>query len=822
MSRPSPFTGPSSVVMLEDRPRSPTAKLTRFAPDRRDWVLFDTAQENEFLSWWLETDYGQQLTKNGKYKFRWSVESRSSKVWKHFDQVAELRSGRPKVVCRSCLTPLNHPHHPHHKSHGTSTMGKHLKSNSCRRSVEKVSISAVTPGPIQAARASFSPTRSRFTKAQLEDQLLRTITSANLSFELTEEPTFRELLDLVYAGPQVLDIPSSKQLRQHMHDMVTTYEESQLQDLPGDSKVSLALCCWKSPLGQDFMAITAYYFDKKWSYREVLLGFELLSRPETGTDPGDQILGLIMNKGLLRRIFSVTIDYRVDEKLVLSLQEKLTSSGGISSWQCFVGIPGTVQAIQLCLRRYIGNITSSPEGERVENVRAISHVNGWTDRSDGDEITHVLEKIRSFAKFVNETPRKRDEFLCLQPARIRLLPLDDENTRWNSVFLMLKRAGRLRRFIDQYCQESENCPYKLTNADWRKVDYLVQLTMPFIQFTTALLASKEAAVHKVCFVFKILMEHLDESTQILRRKSAPWKRKLLEASLIMKMEFGEVYEKTFQNFGVMYGPGTFVAPQYKVSAFDEATSSQGLGRSERHIEYLRIFHLQYRPEIPTSLSCVNGLSCSPQLLGLDRLLHPLAGLAGSSRSGQDEVDQYLREGVVNISPSAYWKDHQREWPVLTRLARDLLSIPATGAGAERLFTVAQNIYYTRGGSLDESAMRDLVMYAYSEGSESGKQLISQVERDTASDEEWEEFEVEAERPEPISDDEWGSAEMSVDERSEDDENSKADTVILESPPTDDLEQDLADKGEDSFLLPPVTWLINSIRRRFSGGATVTQ
>ncbi|KAJ9481012.1 hypothetical protein VN97_g12500 [Penicillium thymicola] len=369
-SRSSSFTGPSSIVTLEDRPRGPPAKLTRLAPDRRDWVLYDTAQENKFLSWWLETDYGQQLTKNGKYNFRWSVESRSSKVWKHFDQVAELESGRPKVVCRSCLTPLNHPHHPHHKSHGTSTMG-----------------------PIQAARANFPPIGSRLTKAQLKEQLLRTITSAKLSFEITEEPTFRELLDLVYAGPQALEIPSSKQLRQHMHDMVTTYEESQLQDLPGDSKVSIALCCWKSPLEQDFMAITAYYFDKKWCYREVLLGFELLCRPETGADPGDQILGLIEEKGLLRRIFSVTVDYRVDEKLVLSLQEKLTSSGGISSWQCFAGVPGTVQAIQLCLRRYIENITSSAEGERIGNVPAIPHVNGWADPSDGNEITRVLEKV---------------------------------------------------------------------------------------------------------------------------------------------------------------------------------------------------------------------------------------------------------------------------------------------------------------------------------------------------------------------------------------------------------------------------------------------
>ncbi|CAG8113298.1 unnamed protein product [Penicillium salamii] len=298
ISRSSPFPGSSSIFTLEDQPRDPPANLTRFAPDRRDWVLYDTAQNNKFLLWWLETDYGRRLTKNGRYNFRWSVESRSSKVWKQFDQVAELRSGRPKVICRSCFTPLNHPHHPHHKSHGTSTMGKHLKSKSCRRSVEKESVPAATPGPTQAARASFPPIGSRVTKTQLKEQLLRTISSAQLKFELMKEPTFRELLDLVYAGPQSLDIPSSKQLRQHMHDMVTTYQESQLQDLPGDSKLSIALCCWKSPRGQDLMAITAYYFDKQWSYREVLLGFDsYFAGPRQGLTPAIKSLDSLRRKG---------------------------------------------------------------------------------------------------------------------------------------------------------------------------------------------------------------------------------------------------------------------------------------------------------------------------------------------------------------------------------------------------------------------------------------------------------------------------------------------------------------------------------------------
>ncbi|EKV04718.1 hypothetical protein PDIG_41380 [Penicillium digitatum PHI26] len=316
------------------------------------------------------------------------------------------------------------------------------------------------------------------------------------------------------------------------------------------------------------------------------------------------------------------------------------------------------------------------------------------------------------------------------------------------------------------------------------------------------------------------MVHIDKSIQVLGGKSAPWKQKLRRALLNMKMELGELYEKTFQRFGIMYGTGTLIAPQYKVSALDGATSSC-LGHPERYIEYLKIFHLQYRPQMPTSLSCVNGMSRSPHLLEHDRILHPLTGLVASSTNQKDEVGQYLREGAVNISPRAYWKDHQHEWPVLARLARDLLSIPTTGAGSERLFAMAGKIHHVHGGHLDESTMRDLVMYTYSEESKSDKQLINMVDRNTVGDEEWEEFGVRAERPEPISDDERSSTEAGYDGHPKNDKNSQAATEVLESPSADDLGRDMTDESEeDSFLPSPVTQILNRIWRRFSGRMTM--
>ena len=52
--------------------------------------------------------------------------------------------------------------------------------------------------------------------------------------------------------------------------------------------------------------------------------------------------------------------------------------------------------------------------------------------------------------------------------------------------------------------------------------------------------------------------------------------------------------------------------------------------------------------------------------------------------------------------------------MLSRLARDLLSVPATGAGVERLFNSARDICHYRRGSLHEATIQDLMMYMCSE------------------------------------------------------------------------------------------------------------
>jgi hypothetical protein len=80
---------------------------------------------DEFVAWWLQTEFGSRIKRN-IFEGR-----RQAECWKHFHQVAAIKDGAPKVLCKSCDHALHHPGDGHR---GTSTMNKHYSSSvNCRK-----------------------------------------------------------------------------------------------------------------------------------------------------------------------------------------------------------------------------------------------------------------------------------------------------------------------------------------------------------------------------------------------------------------------------------------------------------------------------------------------------------------------------------------------------------------------------------------------------------------------------------------------------------------------------------------------------------------
>lgn len=117
--------------------------LERVGSDhRKPWILYNEMVHNDWVSWWLETEFGK------KSNIKWSS-SHSSSIWDNFHQVANSLNGAPKVMCKQCGAVLEHPYteiegkkkgkptiegvRPKAKKniHGLGTMTKHPHTVSC-------------------------------------------------------------------------------------------------------------------------------------------------------------------------------------------------------------------------------------------------------------------------------------------------------------------------------------------------------------------------------------------------------------------------------------------------------------------------------------------------------------------------------------------------------------------------------------------------------------------------------------------------------------------------------------------------------------------
>src|SRR5205814_9819476 len=59
-------------------------------------------------------------------------------------------------------------------------------------------------------------------------------------------------------------------------------------------------------------------------------------------------------------------------------------------------------------------------------------------------------------------------------------------------------------------------------------------------------------------------------------------------------------------------------------------------------------------------------------------------------------------------PLEWWAKHEHDFPNLGKMARDILAVPASGAGVERLFNIARDICNFRRGRLHGETIRKLM------------------------------------------------------------------------------------------------------------------
>ncbi|KAI9034744.1 uncharacterized protein KD926_006131 [Aspergillus affinis] len=90
----------------------------------------------------------------------------------------------------------------------------------------------------------------------------------------------------------------------------------------------------------------------------------------------------------------------------------------------------------------------------------------------------------------------------------------------------------------------------------------------------------------------------------------------------------------------------------------------------------------------------------------------LSGNKAVAKPIGDEATQYLDSDPVEAEPFQFWRNNQSRFSAIALLARDALSIPATGTDVERLFNTARNVCYYRCSRLKSETIEKIMLFLY--------------------------------------------------------------------------------------------------------------
>ena len=77
----------------------------------------------------------------------------------------------------------------------------------------------------------------------------------------------------------------------------------------------------------------------------------------------------------------------------------------------------------------------------------------------------------------------------------------------------------------------------------------------------------------------------------------------------------------------------------------------------------------------------------------------------------NEFDKYIGSPRENVkSALEYWRTHSAESPLLGRMVRDVFSVPPSGSGVERQFSIAGRVATWQRNQLSAKRISDIMMY----------------------------------------------------------------------------------------------------------------
>ncbi|KAL2228931.1 zinc finger BED domain-containing protein DAYSLEEPER [Sesamum indicum] len=606
----------------------------------------------------------QQPTKRRKKK---------SIVWEHFT-IETVGAGCRRACCKQCKQSFAYS--TGSKVAGTSHLKRHIAKGTCPVVLRNQEKNQLSPYSAPSKMSSFSDTPKRryrtasvplisFDADRCRHEIARMIIMHDYPLHMVEHPGFVAFVQNLQPR---FDMVSFNTVQ---GDCVATYlREKQsiqkvIEGMPG--RVCLTLDLWSSSRTIGYMFVSGQFIDSDWKMHRKLLNVIMEPYPESDTAFSHSVAACLSDWSMDGKLFSVTInqpltDASVDNlRALLSVKNPLVLDG-----QLLVGN---------CLARSLSSIVQD----------ALASVEG------------IVKKVRDSVKYVKTSESREEKFIelkqQLQVPSSKNLAIDDQ-TQWNTTYEMLLAASELKEVFS--CLDTSDPDYKDAPSveDWKQIETLCTYLKPLFDtanlLTTAATPTTNTFFHEA---WKIQLE--------LARAAAS--EDPFVSSLTKFMQ--EKFDKYWKSCCFILAIAVVMDPRFKMKLVEfsfskiygeEAASYVKVvddGIHELFLEYVAL----PLPLTPAYAEEANGASIKPEdpqgmgisSNGLGLTDFDVYIMETTSQLAKSELDQYLEESLLprvhEFDVIGWWKLNRIKYPTLSKMARDILSIPVCTVPATSVF-----------------------------------------------------------------------------------------------------------------------------------------
>ena len=526
------------------------------------------------------------------------------------------------------------------------------------------------------ATISSSGMRTMHTGA-LRVHFLEWIARDNLPASITSSSAFRTFLQFINSTANDLLPRSSSTIRTDLKWAVDIRSAAIRDALAAaNSKIHLICDAWTSPNGYAVWGVQASFLDNQYRKQELLIGLERLRKDHKGNTLALATLNVAEFFGILKKLGYLVMDNASSNDTLVETIESEMEERAVQ-WnaeqhriRCFGHI------VNLAAAAFIYQEVTD------ENLPA---------EDDDDEWLRFgcLGKLHNIIVYIQRSPQRRERFRDLAES---LNLHRDNKTRWNSWYISIERACKpvVKQGLMTFCDEEQELrAERLSPEDW---DTLIEIKA-FLQPLHDTTKATEGVFHTIDRVLpgmEYLLEHLEISRRnycehgyLGTRVDAAWAK------------LDEYYSKS--DVTIAYFAATALNPLYKWKWIERRWTTTPLKIACRNAKRrMKDLWLEEYKTIGLNEQKVDSseavTSDKPKYRGNSFYAWIQEDLTTGPEI--DEFETYFSEQSIRnvpikeFSALAWWSEdsQRRRYPRLSRMAFDLLTIPAMSASIERVFS----------------------------------------------------------------------------------------------------------------------------------------